>query len=213
MAPDGCAISLGFVDSKGEPATIRLSVNQVGALVMTLPGLISKALQTRFGDHSLRYAYPLDSWVIEQSTDPKHGMMTFATMAPDGNTLGAKGGSQVHTLTLAQLPTGITSVNAAQNITINAPTNNFVTGNPGDVQQGGRRFALCRQRCRQCERSKRSKRSKLYQRDLEQHERRRTQQRAASDRLQLHHQDHLTIQYWRPLVLGSEPSLALIRMT
>ena len=66
VAPDGCAISLGFVDSKGEPATIRLSVNQVGALVMTLPGLISKALQTRFGDRSLRYAYPLDSWVIER---------------------------------------------------------------------------------------------------------------------------------------------------
>ncbi|MCC8982023.1 hypothetical protein [Bradyrhizobium acaciae] len=37
---------------------------------MTLPGLISKALQTRFGDRSLRYASPLDSWVIEQSTDP-----------------------------------------------------------------------------------------------------------------------------------------------
>jgi hypothetical protein len=80
VAADGCAISLGFVDSKGEPATIRLSVNQVGALVMTLPGLISKALQTRFGDHSLRYAYPLDSRVIEQSTDPKHGMMTMMTL-------------------------------------------------------------------------------------------------------------------------------------
>ena len=79
VAPDGCAISLGFIDSKGEPATIRLSVNQVGALIMTLPGLISKALQTRFGDQSLRYAYPLDSWVIEQSTDPKHGMMTLRT--------------------------------------------------------------------------------------------------------------------------------------
>ena len=60
VAADGCAISLGFVDARGEPATIRLSVNQVGALVMTLPGLISKALQTRFGDQSLRYAYPLD---------------------------------------------------------------------------------------------------------------------------------------------------------
>ena len=80
VASDGCAISLGFVDSKGEPATIRLSVNQVGALVMTLPGLISKALQTRFGDQSLRYAYPLDSWVIEQSTDPKHGMITLRTV-------------------------------------------------------------------------------------------------------------------------------------
>ena len=79
VAADGCAISLGFVDSRGAPATIRLSVNQVGALVMTLPGLISKALQTRFGDHSLRYAYPLDSWTIEQSTDPTQGMMTLTT--------------------------------------------------------------------------------------------------------------------------------------
>ena len=65
VAPDGGAISLGFVDSQGKPATIRLSLNQVGALAMTLPGLIDKALQTRFGDQSLRYAYPLASWVVE----------------------------------------------------------------------------------------------------------------------------------------------------
>ena len=80
VVSDGCAISLGFVDSKGEPATIRLSVNQVGALVMTLPGLISKALQARFGDQSLRYAYPLASWVVEQSTDLTQGMMTLRTV-------------------------------------------------------------------------------------------------------------------------------------
>ena len=78
VAADG-AISLGFVDSQGKPATIRLSINQVGPLVMTLPGLISKALQTRFVDQSLRYAYPLDSWVIEQSSDPTQGMMTLKT--------------------------------------------------------------------------------------------------------------------------------------
>ena len=62
VAADGGAISLGFVDATGNPATIRLSLNAVGALAMTLPGLIDKALQTRFGDRSLRYAYPLESW-------------------------------------------------------------------------------------------------------------------------------------------------------
>ena len=36
VAADGGAISLGFVDSTGNPATIRLSLNQVGALAMTL---------------------------------------------------------------------------------------------------------------------------------------------------------------------------------
>ena len=80
VAADGDAVSLGFVDSEGRPATIRLSLNQVGALAMTLPGLIDKALQTRFGDHSLRYAYPLASWEVERSTDPTRGMVTLRTV-------------------------------------------------------------------------------------------------------------------------------------
>jgi hypothetical protein len=80
IAADGGAISLGFVDSTGNPATIRLSLNQVGALAMTLPGLIDKALQTRFGDQSLRYAYPLESWVVEQASDPTQGMVTLRTV-------------------------------------------------------------------------------------------------------------------------------------
>jgi hypothetical protein len=80
VAADGGAVSLGFVDSTGKPATIRLTLNQVGALAMTLPGLIDKALQTRFGDQSLRYAYPLASWVVEQSSDPTQGMVTLRTV-------------------------------------------------------------------------------------------------------------------------------------
>jgi hypothetical protein len=79
VAADGGAILLGFVDARGKPATIKLTLNQVGALAMTLPGLIDKALQTRFGDHSLRYAYPLASWVVEQSSDPAQGMITLRT--------------------------------------------------------------------------------------------------------------------------------------
>jgi hypothetical protein len=31
--------------------------------------VIGKALQTRFGDDALRYAYPLESWLAEQA-DP-----------------------------------------------------------------------------------------------------------------------------------------------
>ena len=80
VTPDGGAVSLGFVDTNGRPATIRLSLNQVGALAMTLPGLIDKALQTRYGDQSLRYAYPLASWSVEQSSDPKQGMVTLRTV-------------------------------------------------------------------------------------------------------------------------------------
>jgi hypothetical protein len=80
VAADGGVISLGFVDSTGNPATILLTLNQVGALAMTLPGLIDKALRTRFGDQSLRYAYPLESWVVEQSSDPLQAMITLRTV-------------------------------------------------------------------------------------------------------------------------------------
>src|SRR5580693_558397 len=79
VAADGGAISLGFVDSTGKPATIRLSLKQVGALVMTLPRLLDKALQARYGDQSLRYAYPLASWIVEQSTDAAQRMVTLQT--------------------------------------------------------------------------------------------------------------------------------------
>ena len=80
VAADGGAVSLGFVDANGKPATIRLSLNQVGALAMTLPGLIDKALQRRFGDQNLRYAYPLQSWMVEQSSDPTQSMVTLRTV-------------------------------------------------------------------------------------------------------------------------------------
>jgi hypothetical protein len=79
VAPDG-AVSLGFVDSAGNPSTLRLSLNQVGTLVMTLPGLLDKALQRCYGDGSLRYAYPLDSWMVEQSSDPTVRMVTLRTV-------------------------------------------------------------------------------------------------------------------------------------
>jgi hypothetical protein len=54
-------------------------LNQLGALAMTLPDLINKALQSRYGDHTLRYAYPLASWTVERSSEPGTGMMTLST--------------------------------------------------------------------------------------------------------------------------------------
>ena len=80
IADDGGAVSLGFIDAEGRAASLKLSLNQVGALAMTLPSLIDKALQARYGDASLRYAYPLESWAVEQSSDPTQGMLTFRTV-------------------------------------------------------------------------------------------------------------------------------------
>src|ERR1700689_4798084 len=81
VAPDGDTVVLGFTDSQGTSARIRLPLSQIGALAMTLPDLINKALQSRYGDHTLRYAYPLASWTVERSSDPGTGMMTLSTTA------------------------------------------------------------------------------------------------------------------------------------
>ncbi len=48
-------------------------------LIMTLPTLMQKALQLRYGDQSLRYAYPLASWTVEQSIDQAQRMVTLQT--------------------------------------------------------------------------------------------------------------------------------------
>jgi hypothetical protein len=79
VAPDGNTVVLGFTDSQGASAKIRLPLNQIGALAMTLPDLISKALQSRYSDPTLRYAYPLASWTVERSSEPGTGMMTLST--------------------------------------------------------------------------------------------------------------------------------------
>src|SRR3982074_946764 len=110
VAKDGGAISLGFVDTTGNPAIVRLPLNQASALAMTLPGLIDQALQTRLGDQSVRHAYPLASWVLEQSSDPTQNMVTLRTMdgfsicfsiarrqqTELGDALGAKVGAEKH---------------------------------------------------------------------------------------------------------------------
>ena len=79
VAADGDTVVLGFTDSQGTSARIRLPLSQIGALAMTLPDLINKALQSRYGDHTLRYTYPLASWTVERSSDPGTGMMTLST--------------------------------------------------------------------------------------------------------------------------------------
>jgi hypothetical protein len=79
VASDGDAISLGFEDASGNATAVRVSLNQVGALIMTLPGLLETALKARYGDQSLRCAYPLASWALEQSTDTTQRIITLET--------------------------------------------------------------------------------------------------------------------------------------
>lgn len=57
--------------------------------------------------------------------------LTSSYFGTSAATLGAVGGGESHTLTLAQLPTGITSANASQSITVTAPKK--LAASQGDI--------------------------------------------------------------------------------
>jgi len=82
VTSDGQIISLGFIDASGTPAAVKLPLEQVSALAMTLPTLIEKALRKQFGDDSLRYTYQLGSWSLERSAFPGTSIVTLR--ATDG---------------------------------------------------------------------------------------------------------------------------------
>jgi hypothetical protein len=81
VAPDGSFVRLNFEDALGRPATLRLTSTRVQQLVMTLPHLLSQALQAQSGDRSLRAVFPLGDWRLE-AAGSKDLILTMTT--PDG---------------------------------------------------------------------------------------------------------------------------------
>src|SRR3984885_7648537 len=80
VAPDGEVITLNLVDAAGNPVSLRLPFGQAGALAMTLPGLLSKALKARCGNESSRYVFPLGEWLLENAADGRTLIVTLKTV-------------------------------------------------------------------------------------------------------------------------------------
>ncbi len=76
---DGRSVTLHVADTNGSPIALNLQIAQLGMLAMTLPGLIDAAIRRQFGDSSCRFAYPLESWMIEQAVDPSLVILTLKT--------------------------------------------------------------------------------------------------------------------------------------
>lgn len=90
------------------------------------------------GDGSTTFNIPDLRGRVPAGREGGTGRLTSTTMTPDGNTLGAVGGAQVETLTLAQLPTGITSANT-NSIALSVTTSQKVVNGPniGSAVGGG----------------------------------------------------------------------------
>src|SRR5258707_15451861 len=79
VALDGKVITLNLIDAAGNPVSMRLPFYQAGALAMTLPGLLTKALKARYGDDGARYVFPLSEWLLEGAADGRTLVVTLKT--------------------------------------------------------------------------------------------------------------------------------------
>jgi len=79
ISEDGQWVTLKMLDELGAEAALSFGIGELGNLVMTLPGLIETALQRQLRDGSFRFAYPVGSWAIEESTDPSSLIVTLRT--------------------------------------------------------------------------------------------------------------------------------------
>lgn len=79
ICEDGKAVVLKLVDANGNASALTFQIAELGNLVMTLPSLIEAALQRQFRDTSLRFAYPIGSWSVEQASDPASMIVTLRT--------------------------------------------------------------------------------------------------------------------------------------
>jgi hypothetical protein len=76
---DGEIVRLRFNDASGNPVVLSLPFAQAGALTMTLPHLLTKALRARFGNEGSRFVFPLGEWVVEGVADGRTVVVTLRT--------------------------------------------------------------------------------------------------------------------------------------
>ncbi len=76
---DGEVVRLKFIDTSGSPVVLSLPFAQAGALTMTLPHLLTKALKARTGEEGSRFVFPLGEWVLEGVADGRMLIVTLKT--------------------------------------------------------------------------------------------------------------------------------------
>lgn len=81
-AEDGSSIRLGMEDAARRPLSLRMPLECLNRLMMTLPGMIRQAMQRRYRDPSMRIVYPIRQFQVELPEDFETRILTLAT--PDG---------------------------------------------------------------------------------------------------------------------------------
>jgi hypothetical protein len=82
---DGASISLLAEDISGHSVRLVFPTDVLSSLTMTLPKMLTTAIQRRRNDPSARLVYPLAAFKMELSTDLSTRILTL--MTPDGFTV------------------------------------------------------------------------------------------------------------------------------
>jgi hypothetical protein len=82
VAEDGSSFRMHLEDKSGQPASLSLPTECLNRLMMTLPGMVTRAVQRQHNDRSLRIVYPVDRLVVELGSDLRTRIVTLET--PDG---------------------------------------------------------------------------------------------------------------------------------
>lgn len=82
VSADGEQVRLGFVDAAGQHCAISLPIAALSALMMTIPRMLQKALEARFGDGSMRMIHELGTWRVERAVGADASILSLTT--PDG---------------------------------------------------------------------------------------------------------------------------------
>ncbi len=79
---DGNAIRLNLLNEVGQQTFVEFTLDQAASIVMTLPRLLTTALQNCSGRPDLRYVFPVDKWSLEIA----HGQsaLIFTLRTEDG---------------------------------------------------------------------------------------------------------------------------------
>lgn len=97
--PDGARVRLNVRDQDDAPATLVLSVESLGQLLMTLPRMIHQALQNGHGDESLRLVYPLEGYKLELGEVDWNGAQRFILTLQTGGGFAVSFASSADSLT------------------------------------------------------------------------------------------------------------------
>jgi hypothetical protein len=79
---DGTSIKIFVEDATGQPATLSFPIECLTSLMMTLPGMVTAAVQRQKKDPTLRVTFPLEQFEVELGSDLDTRILTLRT--PDG---------------------------------------------------------------------------------------------------------------------------------